>query len=130
MGYTPVQGVGGQGGGAVSIRIITANGTFALPNGVTEVDILEFLGTDDKITVSMDFSNLVNKIKIRIKEKVDGINYRLTQSAIFPDDFDGDQGNLTIDGKGRDTKITLQSLTAEGSVKNIPHARVEELRTI
>ncbi len=128
MGYAPIQGT--RAPGIASLRVVTGNGNFNLPNGVTEVDLLEFLQTDDRITVSMDFINIAEKLKIRIKEKVDGTNYRLAQSSVYPDDFDGAQANLTLDGKGRDLKLTLQSLTAEGSIKIIPHARVEEIRII
>lgn len=128
MSYPPIQGVIGVSSGVQ--KVVTANGTFILPDGITEVDLLEFNATDDRITVSMDFSNLIQKIKIRIYEKVDGITYRLAQSATFPNNFDGDQANVTLDGKGRDLKLTLQSLVAEGSVRNIPHARVEEVRII
>ena len=128
MGYAPIQGT--IGGVAATQKVVTANGSFNLPNGVTEVDFQEFLSTDDKITVSMDFFNLTEKLKIRIKEKVDGITYRLVQLANFPKDFDGPQANLTIDGKGRDMKITFQSEVAEGSVKVIPNARVEVIRCL
>ena len=126
MSYAPVQGFGG---GAVESKITKTNGTFSLPNGITEQDMLEFVGNDDAIVVTLDGTNLLQTTTITVQEKIDGINYRIIQSKSYPADFSSVGVKIALDGKGRDQKITLQSSIAEGSAKNVPHSRVEVLRS-
>lgn len=72
---------------------------------------------------------LVQVATVRVKEKTDGITYETVESGEFPADFDGNLVVSALNGKGRDMKVTLQSGIAEGAARNIPHARVEELRS-
>lgn len=113
---------------AKQIDITTANGTFTLPDGTTEQDVLEFLANDEQIEVTLDATLLAQITTVRVFNKTDGITYRLLQSSVYPADFDGNSITLILNGKGRDQKITLQSGSDEGETRAIPHARVEELR--
>lgn len=110
------------------IDITTANGTFVLANNTDEQDVLEFTTNDEEIEITLDNVLLTQTTTIRVYGKTDGTTYRLIQSQIFPADFDGDNVVIALNGKGRDQKITYQSGTAEGATRDIPHARVEELR--
>lgn len=124
----PPQGAGGGAVGPTEQKITKATGTFVLADNTNEQDVLEFVTNNEQIEVTLDVSLLTQNVTVRVFGKTDGITYRLVQSAVHPTDFDGDNIVLALNGKGRDQKITLQSSVAEGATRNIPHARVEELR--
>lgn len=117
------------------LKISETNGTYIHPDSIAELDVVEFLLNNNLIDITLDANTLTQKTFFRILEKTDGITYRLTQEAVFPDDFLGDSQDsknisITLSGKGRDQKITIQSNVLEGAVRNIPHARVETLRSL
>lgn len=122
----PPQGAGG--GGVSKQDITTANGTYSHPSGTSEQDVLEFLDNDENIEVTFDMTLLTQDTTVRVKNKTDGITYRLVKSAIYPTNFDGANVVITLNGKARDMKITFQSAIAEGAIRAIPHSRVEVLR--
>lgn len=109
-------------------KILKADGTYAHPSGVTEQDAIVLAGIDEKLEIVFDCVNLLQITTIRIYEKTDGTNYRLNESAAYPTDFVDKNVIVKINGKGRDAKITFQSSVAEGSSKDVPWARVDELR--
>jgi hypothetical protein len=102
--------------------------TYSHPTGVTEQDVVVLSGIDEEMEIVFDCVNLLQATTIRIYEKTDGINYRLNQSAVYPTEFVDKNVLIKINGKGMDAKITFQSAVAEGSSKNVPWARVDELR--
>lgn len=104
-------------------------GTIHHPNSVVPEDSLVLTwayGVADYPIVLLDFVNLTQKITIGVKSKVDGINYRLLSSALFPDDFP--VGALAVPivlyPSGSDWKITLKSSVLETAIRDIPYRYV------
>ena len=110
-------------------KISATNGTYSHPTGVTEQDAIVLDGIDEELEIVFDCVNLLQITTIRIYEKTDGTNYKLNESAAYPADFADNNVVVKINGKGRDAKITFQSAVAEGSSKDVPWARVDELRS-
>lgn len=116
---------------AAKSKLITkATGTFSLPNAITKATLLELLLNDDSVTISLDCSNLTQITIIGVEEEVDGATYRVLDTKEYPTDFDGEAVKITLTGKGRDQKITLQSTVLEGAARDVPHARVEEIKAV
>jgi len=105
-------------------------GTYPHPNDTSENDAMVILASKNNIEVSFDMINLAQTTTVRVYEKVDDATYRPASEKVYPTDFPANVDDMVINlnGKDVDMKITFQSGTAEGSVKNVPHARVEELR--
>lgn len=103
----------------------TSNATYQHQNNVNEQDVLEVQGGVLPEHLSLDCNNLTQSSTFRIYEKVDGVNYRLVNSLVFPTEVPANAKvvNLTWSPKGRDVKVTLQSAIVEGSIKNVPYAR-------
>lgn len=114
------------------LEISTSNGTFVLANNTTEQDVTEITNNLDRVGIVYDVSLLTQNTTIRVKEKADGTNYEIVSEVVFPTDFDSGAENIEIElnGKNRDQKVTFQSGTAEGATRDIPFARVNELRTV
>lgn len=111
-------------------KVTKTTGTFAHANNTNEQDVLEFTTLDELVTVSLDMTNLAQTTTVRVYDKVDGTNYKKIIQNAYPTDYTNlSVVELKLDGKGRDMKITFQSGTGEGSSKNVPHARIEELRS-
>lgn len=106
------------------ITTVLRDVSFTHTNGTAEDDLVEHLSLKEIINHHFDFSNLsaINETTIRTFEKVDGITYRLLQQRIYPTDYPGGPNSviITLNGGGKDMKITLQSAIAEGSNKTIP----------
>lgn len=101
------------------------------PNTTTETDLIEHLLLMEKITHHISFDEITQQTRIRVLEKIDGVNYENIDAggALFPDDF-GDATGVTIvlDGAGQDMKITLESLVAEGASKELKLTARDEIR--
>ena len=112
----------------VSVEI--TNGTYVHANGTTEDDVIEVTNNLNKVVISLDVSLLTQNTTIRTYEKIDGTNYELTSSAIFPTEFDtgAEAVRILLNGKNRDQKLTFQSGTSEGATRDIPFSRVDEVR--
>ena len=111
--------------------IVIVEGTHSHGNNTNEQDVIEIIANVKNVEVSLDMINLVQNTTIRVYEKVDGSTYRSMSQKVFPTDFPTNAKVVVINlnGKEIDQKITFQSGTVEGSTKNVPHARVEEIRT-
>ena len=111
--------------------VFIVKGTYAHPNATSESDALVILGNINNVEVSFDMINITQDTTIRVFEKVDDTNYRPVSEKLWPTDFPANAEDIVVNlnGKDIDQKITFQSLVLEGSIKNVPHARVEELRT-
>ncbi len=119
--------------GEKSIQLIDEiSGTYSHPNVTTEQDVLEFLSLLNDIEVSLDMNALTQNTTVRVYEKVDGTTYRLASEKIFPTDFPSNIKDVIVNlnGKNIDMKITFQSAVLEGASRNIPHARIEEVREL
>lgn len=110
-------------------KITKTTGTFTAANSVAKQTILEITTNDELVTVSLDCVNLTQITTIGVEEKIDGTNYQIIQTVTFPTDFTGEGVVISLDGKGRDQKITMTSTILEGATRDVYHARVEELRT-
>lgn len=106
--------------------------SFSHPNTIVETDLVEHLLLTEKINHHFSFRNITQQTLIRVFEKVDGTVYdQLGDTVTFPDDF-GDAKALIIvlDGAGQDMKITLESLVAEGSAKDIEASVRDTIRIL
>lgn len=110
--------------------ITKATGSFNKVDDLLKQTIIEVLANDDIVTISLDGVNLTQKSTFTIEEKIDAATYEIIQSATFPKDFDGNGISLTMDGKGQDQKITIQSQVLEGAVRAIPFSRVDVVREV
>jgi hypothetical protein len=107
-----------------------AVGTYAHQNNTNEQDAIVFAAGKIPATVSFDMNNLAQSTTVRIYEQVDGANYRLLNSAVFPTDYPAGVKvvEVSFTRKNRACKVTFQSGTGEGSSKNVPYATSEWLR--
>lgn len=96
--------------------------TYTHASSTTETDLVEYTSLKELITTNLDFVNLAQITTIKVYDKVDGTNYRLLSTKVYPTDYDTDiiVVAVILDGGGQDMKITLTSGTVEGSTKNIP----------
>lgn len=113
----------------VGMTVNTSNGTYSHTNGTSEETVLELTANEDNTTVSYDVSLMAQTFTVRVKEKMDGSNYEIQSEKVFPTDFDANIEAIIINllGKGRDQIITFQSGTAEGSNRDIPFSRRDEV---
>lgn len=113
----------------VQSDIDTTSGTYSHSDNTTEQDAFVYTLLKDNIEVTLDMTNLTQRTTVRVYEKIDGTNYRLVDSGIYPDDFDVNKGILVeFNGKNIDCKITLQSIVTEGASRNISWARSNVIR--
>lgn len=110
-------------------KISATNGTISKANSTAEEDVLTFASLDEKIEIVLDCSLLTQLTTIRIYEETNGTVAELDDSAVFPTDFIGDNVVIAINGKGRDAKVTMQSAVAEGAARDVPWARIDEVRS-
>ena len=115
-----------------TIAVSFSDGTHNHANNTDEQDITDliFLANKDKIEVAFDFTNLVNNTTLRIYEKIKGGTYIEQTAAVYPTDFSAKGGRFELVGKGHDQKITIQSGTAEGSIKDVDYDIVTEVRKL
>jgi len=99
-------------------------GTLALPNDVAEHMVWEDLGGRRRAFTGMllDLSAITQTGVVRLYVKIDGANYRVVHhqhynAADVDDSICYDVGFATA----QDVKVTYQSDTAEGAVRNIPY---------
>jgi len=104
--------------------------SFTHPNNTDENLLVEHLNITEIDYHHFDFSNLTQVTTIRAFERIDGINYRLLASRVFPDDYEAGVETVIVvlNGSGNDMKITLQSSIAEGSAKVIPGNVRDDIR--
>lgn len=113
--------------GNQGLRVTTTTGTYSHSAGITEQNVLEFTALDDHILLSLDVEALSQGVLIKVREKVDGSTYRTMDAAMYETDFITAASVkagvvIELDGKGRDMKVTMQSILTEGSSKNVPYA--------
>jgi hypothetical protein len=105
------------------------SGTITHPNGVGEVDALEVTPSTltDYPILLLDMNALTQKTTIRNYVKVNGVDYRLLSSAVFPDDFPTDAKAVPIVLYPLSVawKFSLQSAVAEGADRAIPYRYVK-----
>jgi hypothetical protein len=106
-------------GGEVKTTFETA--TFNHPNTTSETDLIEFLTLKKFVVLNLDFINLTQSTTINVYDKIDGTNYRLLSTKIYPNDYDTNiiAVSVILDGGGQDMKITLTSGILEGSARDI-----------
>ncbi len=106
------------------LRYEEPTGTIAHSAGVGEQDSLELTPTEltEYAIVLLDMNALVQDTTVRVYIKIDGTNYRLISSAIFPTDFPTNAKGVPIElyPMSVDWKITLQSGVTEGVSRDIP----------
>ena len=104
------------------------SGTIVLQPGTSEQDVLEV--TPAKLqkyeVLLLDLNELTQNTTIRIYIKIDGTNYRLINSAVYPTDFPTNAKGVPIELYSMSVpwKITLQSAVSEGVARNIPYRYV------
>ena len=107
---------------------IEASDTIVHPAGVGEQDSLEISPAEliEHAIVLLDMNALTQNITIRNYIKIDGTNYRLISSAVFPTDFPTNAKGVPIDlyPMSVDWKITLQSAVTEGVARDVPYRYV------
>jgi len=113
---------------AKTLTGIEASDTIVHPAGVGEQDSLEISPaelTEYKI-VLLDMNALTQDTTIRNYIKIDGTNYRLISSAVFPTDFPTNAKGVPIELYPMSVgwKITLQSGVTEGVSRNVPFRHV------
>lgn len=105
------------------------SGTYAHANGVGEATGLEV--TPPQVTeydgILFDMNNLTQTTTIRVYAKVDGTNYRLMHSAVFPTDFSANTKSVWVAlfQTAQMWKVTFQSSVAEGAARNVPYRYIK-----
>lgn len=101
--------------------------TYAHQNNTNEQDSLVYAAAKVPATISFDMSNLTQTTTVRLYEQVDGANYRLLNSAVYPTDYPANVKVVEVEftRKNRAVKVTFQSGTAEGASRNVPYATSE-----
>jgi hypothetical protein len=106
----------------------SVSGTITHPAGVAEIDALEVTPAEltEYSIVLLDVNALTQNTTIRTYIQVNGVNYRLVDSAIFPTDFPTNVKSVPITLWQLDVawKITLQSAVTEGVDRDIPYRYV------
>jgi len=104
------------------------SGTIVHPSGVGEQDSLVVTPTElsDYPILLLDMNALTQNTTIRIYIQIDGANYRVISSAVFPTDFPTNAKGvpITLYPLSVPWKITLQSAVAEGVSRDIPYRYV------
>jgi len=107
---------------------IEASDTIVHPAGTSEEDSLEINPAEltEYSIVLLDMNALTQNITIRVYIQIDGANYRLISSAVFPTDFPINAKGVPIELYPMSVpwKITLQSTVTEGVSRNIPYRYV------
>jgi hypothetical protein len=102
--------------------------TFVLQNNTDEQTMLEVTPEElkDYPVLLFDLDATTTEIMVRIYIKVDGINYRLVNSALFPSQFEEDVRSVAVElyPLSMTWKVTLQSFDGEGETRNIPYRYV------
>jgi hypothetical protein len=95
---------------------------YSQPNNIVENDAIVVAAATQLVDIEIDMVNLTQANVIREYVQVDGANYRLLSSMIFPTDFEANTKaiNITFPQKGQLYKITMQSMVLEGGAKNVP----------
>jgi len=110
----------------------TVSGTITHPTGLAEVDALEVTPVEltEYSIVLLDMNALTQNITIRVYIQINGTNYRLISSAVFPTEFPTNAKGVPIELYPISVpwKITLQSAVTEGIDRDIPYRYVR--RTI
>lgn len=101
------------------------DGTYEHANGVAEEDAVLIAPTEITRynTLMLDLSNITKITTIRTYVQVDGSNYRLFDTAVFPTDFDANTVAVPIGfpASSKDMKVTMQSSVAEGAARDVPY---------
>jgi len=101
------------------------SGTITHPAGTDETDALEVTPAEltEYYALLLDMSALTQNTTIRIYIKIDGTNYRMVDSAVFPTDFPTNAEGVPIALYPMSVpwKITLQSAVSEGADREIPY---------
>lgn len=97
--------------------------------GVVEQTALEITPTEltEYSIVLLDMNALEQDTTISVYIQVDGTNYRLINSVIFPTDFPDNAKIVPIElwELNVNWRITLQSAVTEGADRNIPYRYVK-----
>lgn len=105
------------------------SGTISHPAGVAEQDSLEITPAEltEYSILLLDMNALAQNTTIRIYIKINGTDYRLIDSAIFPTDFPTNAKGVPIElwQLSVKWKITLQSAVTEGVDRSIPYRYVK-----
>lgn len=111
-----------------TITSIEASDTIVHLAGVGEQDSLEVTPAElmEYAIILLDMNALTQNVTIRTYIKIDGTNYRLISSAVFPTDFPTNAKGVPIELYPMSVgwKITLQSGVTEGVSRNIPFRHV------
>ena len=104
---------------------IQTSATYSHPSGTLEQDAVVVtpgeLGKYERLT--LDMNALTQTTTVRTYVQVDGVNYRLVDTAQFPTDFPTNTKAVVTDlmPGSRTMKVTLQSAVAEGVARNVPY---------
>jgi len=108
---------------------LETSGTITHPAGTSEEDSLEITPAEltEYSIVLLDVNALTQNTTIRVYIKIDGTNYSLINSAVFPTDFPTNAKGvpITLYPLSVGWKITLQSAVSEGADKDIPYRYVK-----
>ena len=117
-----------QLGGGGGISVATDNGTHSHTNGTTEQDVIEETANEDFVYVSFDMTELTQNMIVRVYEKVNGTDYEIQVEQTFPTNWPANVESIEYElaGKGRDQKITMESVVAEGAARDVHWARRTE----
>jgi hypothetical protein len=112
---------------------IVSAGSLTHRNGIDEDDILVISPTEltEYLILLLDVNTLTQDTTIRTYIEVDGANYRLVDSAVFPADFPSGVKCVPIGlyPLNVNWKISMQSAIAEGADRNIPYRYVRRRLT-
>jgi len=103
--------------------------TYNHPNGTSEQNIpdLTFTTFNNDIDASLDMTNIIQNTRIKLMEKVDNVFEQIKEWE-WPTDNDNINDKIlkiAIIGHSCDVKITITSLVAEGTAKDISIAKAE-----
>lgn len=110
-----------SGSGAPAGKVTT--GTYSHAVGVAEQEALVFAAGRREIAVRFDVSGFVQNTTIREYEQVNGSDYRIVTSRVWPTDFDPGcvAASVVFNQALARYRITFQSVLAEAAIVTVPY---------
>ena len=104
-------------------EISVVGSPYSQPNDVVEHDAIVVAAATQLVDIEIDVDALTQSNTIREYVQIDGANYRLITSKIYPTDFDPGVKAIVLSfpQKGQLYKITMQANVAEGAVRDVPY---------
>lgn len=107
-------------------RAVASSSAYAHQIGVAEADAIVFAAAVQEIEVRFDMNALLQITTVREYEQINGADYRLITSRIFPTDFDPGCTAVVVAFKQANAiyRITFQSAVAEAGIISVPYRQI------